>query len=109
MFSTISSAFKIAANLANIRTVISTVYTVVVKTAAVLAFLSTQTNNTKFGEMIGQYMPLITSVITKIKELIEKYGPIIGVDTSVAVVQQDVDHEKALKDAIASLDELLNK
>lgn len=107
MFSTISSAFKIASNLANIRLVITTVYTAVVKTSAVLAFLTTQTNNTKFGEMIGQYLPLINSVITKIKVLIEKYGAIIGVDTSTVVVAQDADHEKALKDALASLDELL--
>lgn len=110
MFTSISSAYKIITNFAAIRDAISTIYTVVIKTANVVAYLETQINDTKLGTIVAQYLPLIKSVLTKIQSIIEKYGALIGITVTAPVAaKSDEDHEKALKDALNDLDELLKK
>lgn len=107
MFANLSTAYKIATNLANIKEIVATIYAVVVKTTNVVNYIAAQTNNTKFGKLVAQYVPTVATILNKIKAVIEKYGKIIGIDTGNIVVAQSSDHEKDLKDALASLNDLL--
>jgi uncharacterized membrane protein len=106
MLSNLKLAYKFASNIANIKLVIESVYNVVVKVSSVLDVISSQldaSKTTKLGVVIAQYLPIVSSALTKIKSTIEKYGPLVGIETTV-YVQENEDAAQALIDALKELD-----
>ena len=80
MFKNLQLAYKIAKSLGNIKLVIQSTYTVLVKLLAVLDFVAAQTKdseNTKLGKAISAYVPVIKTAVEKVKAVIEKYSPFL--------------------------------
>jgi len=104
--SNIFAAFKIATNIGKIKAAIDTVYIVLDKALAVIQIVSKQTDNTKLGNIIKQYVPGVESTLIKLKDLILKYGPIIGFVPPVSAQSTD-DPKLELTNALNALDDLL--
>lgn len=113
MFSTLTSAFKIASNLVKIRETISSVYLVITKTITVIDFLAAQTNETKLGKLLAAYIPAISTILNKTKEVIEKLAPLLQITLPSSVVTLSAetvseDEAKAILDsALSDLNNLL--
>jgi hypothetical protein len=101
------AAFFLAKNLAKIKDVVNVSYVAIVKTLQSLAFIETQLGDTKLGLLLENYIPKIIEVLTKVKELIEKYGKYIGV-TPVTPVAGTLS-EVSLQQSLAELDGALKK
>lgn len=106
MLSNLKLAYKVASNIANIRLVIESIYNVVVKVSNVLVVVTSQldaSKTTKLGIIVSQYLPIISSALDKIKSTIEKYGPLVGIESTV-YVQENEDAAQALLDALKELE-----
>lgn len=106
MLSNLKLAYKFASNIADIKLVIESVYNVVVKVSNVLIVVSSQleeSKTTKLGKIVSQYIPIVSTALDKIKSTIEKYGPLVGIATTV-YVQENEDAAQALIDALKELD-----
>jgi hypothetical protein len=94
MFSKFSNFFSIFKNLDKIKDILNTSYVALVKVHTSLVFIESQTNDTKLGKLISEYLPKTIEVTGKIKELFEKYGPLVGLQ--VEVVAQSFINEGTL-------------
>jgi hypothetical protein len=94
MFSKFSNFFAIFKNLDKIKDVLNTSYTALVKVHTALVFIESQTNDTKLGKLVSEYLPKTIEVTGKIKEIFEKYGPLVGLD--IGAVAQSFINEGTL-------------
>jgi hypothetical protein len=111
MFKNLTLAYKIATNVANIKNVLESIYNVIIKTSAIVDFSAEQlkdSKETKLGKVLAQYVPIVQTALTKIKEVIEKYGVFVGFETQV-YAQSDEDLTKSLKDALVELEAALQE
>ena len=112
MFKKFPSALTLVKNLDNIRLVVGATYTAVVKTLAVLVFLQGQANDTKLGVVLEKYLPTIILLLSKVKEVFEKYGKYIGFTPPVDALAESVDGSLLLAEldaSVAHLNQLLAK
>lgn len=111
MFSTFTSAIKIASNLVKIKETIASIYLVITKTITVIDFLAAQTNETKLGKLLAAYIPAISTILNKTKEVIEKLAPLLQITlaTEVTPLSEETISETEAKEILDSaLDELNN-
>jgi hypothetical protein len=111
MFSTFASALKIASNLVKIKETVSSIYLVITKTITVIDFLSSQTNETKLGKLLAKYIPTISTILSKTKEVIEKLAPLLQITLSapvVALTAETVSEDEAKQILDSALDDLNN-
>jgi hypothetical protein len=78
MFQKIAIAFSAFKNIDKLKDVLNTSYVAIVKTLETLAFVQSELNNIQIDQSLKDYIPKTIDILTKIKELIEKYGPFIG-------------------------------
>jgi hypothetical protein len=111
MFSTFTSAFKIAANLVKIRETIAGIYLIITKTIAVIDFLASQTNDTKLGKLLANYIPAISTILNKTKVVIENLAPLLGIAlaTEVTPLNDETLSETEAKEILDSALDELNK
>jgi uncharacterized membrane protein len=111
MFKNLALAYKIATNVAKIKNVLESIYNVIVKTSAIIDFTAEQlkdSKETKLGKVLSQYVPIVQTALSKVKEVIEKYGVFVGFETQV-YVQADEDLTESLQDAIVELEAALQE
>lgn len=94
MFNKFSNFFAIFKNLDKIKDILNTSYVALVKVHTSLVFIESQTNDTKLGKLVSEYLPKTIEVTGKIKEIFEKYGPLFGLD--LGVVAQSLVNEGTL-------------
>lgn len=110
MFTNFKLAFSIAKYAVNIKMVLESVYNVINKLVPVLGVIDTQTQDskeTKLGKIIQQFLPVVQTAVNKIKQVIEKYGPLVGFETTV-YSQANEDAHQALLDALKELDAVVD-
>lgn len=109
MLNKLSNILSIFKNLDKIKEVLNTTYLAIVKLHTALVFIESQTNDTKLGKTLSEYLPKAIEITEKIKELFEKYGSFIGLDAGV--VAQSLINEGTLsgelKQSSRDLDALL--
>lgn len=108
MLNKLSQLFSFFKNLDNIRLAVSTVYDSVNSVLDVLRFIEIETNDTKLGKTLQQYLPNTIATLQKVKDIIIKYGKFVGYTPTVE--GQDNDKEEfnsQLTRNIKNLDELL--
>lgn len=102
MFTKLRKAWTIATNSANIKYVLESVYNVVVKMDTVLSVLTPELGFIPKTSPIIAYIPLLKTALGVIKNVIEKFGPIVGFET-IVYAQSDENPADALKAAIKEL------
>lgn len=107
MFSTISKIITFFKNKEKISLAVATIYDSVRTVIDTLEFIEKETNDTKLGKTLQQYLPNVLSVLGKIREIIEKYGKYVGFVPSNVETQGEKDHGQALKDSAQRLNKLL--
>lgn len=78
MLQKISSFFSFLKNADKIKQAVSTLYISISKVLSTLMFIETQITDTKLGNTLREYIPQVITILKKIKEIIEKYGFVVG-------------------------------
>jgi hypothetical protein len=99
------AAFSLSKNLSKIKEVVNVAYVAIINIIQALAFIETQLGDTKLGILLENYIPKIMVILTKVKELIEKYGKYVGV-TPVVESLTEVSPHKSLADLDVALKQL---
>ena len=103
------SAVSLLKNLGKITEIINASYIAIVKIIATLQFIQNNVNDTKLGNKLDQYIPKINGLLTKVKEIIEKYGKYINfvppVESSATIQSESIlkELDKSFKDLDALL------
>lgn len=106
MFKNFIAALQIVKNRDKIKKVVNETYSAIVKTLDALEFINKQVNDTKLGRLLQQYLPQIITVLTKVKEIFEKYGPFFGLEV---VEPQQLKTEQNLSDSLTTVELKLNE
>lgn len=107
MFNSISTALKVVKNLDKIKEVVASSYEVVVKVLAVAKYLQTQLNDTKLGLVLTKYLPTIIAALVNVIAVVDKFGPLFGVNISAAASSEHVlDADDLQQDLLDSIDKL---
>jgi hypothetical protein len=109
MFKKISSFFSFLKNSDKIKETVSTLYISVCKVLNTLIYIESQINDTKLGIILKEYIPQTINILQKIKQIIVKYGFIVGfippVDAQNLIVTENLKTE--LYQISKKLDELI--
>jgi hypothetical protein len=106
MFKNFIAALQIVKNRDKIKKVVNETYSAIVKTLDALEFINKQVNDTKLGRLLQQYLPQIITVLSKVKEIFEKYGPFFGLEV---VEPQRLETEQNLSDSLTTVELKLNE
>lgn len=107
MFQKISTALSIIKNMGKILEVISAGYIAISKSLNTLLYIESQINDTKLGVILKDYLPKTIEILKKVKDLLTKYGTIIGFTPPTESQNVDADLIEDLEDVSKKLDELL--
>lgn len=107
MFQKISTALSIVKNMGKILEVVSVGYIAISKSLNTLLFIESQINDTKLGVILKDYLPKTIEILKKVKDLLTKYGTLIGFTPPTESQNIDSDLLKELENASKKLDELL--
>lgn len=108
MIKKLTSSLSIFKNLDKIKEILSSAYFAIVNTLATLTFLENQLNDTKLGTILKNYLPKTIEVLSKIKQIFEKYGYLANLKISTEA--QAISEENLLQQLTHSskqLDEFL--
>ncbi len=106
MFNSITTALKVVKNLDKIKEVVSYVYEVVTKVLSVAKYIDTQLNDTKLGTVLAKYLPAIITALVNIIAVVDKFGPLFGVNVSAAASAEALDADDLHQDLLDSIDKL---
>ena len=114
MFSNFVNSVKMAWNFDKIKSVVAASYDAIKKVLAVLQYLGTQvTSDSKLGEVVVKYLPLVVTVLTKILSAADAYGGILGIVANAPVAAsaqlEPVSPDKLHEDLLNSLNNLTNE
>jgi hypothetical protein len=84
MFTKLRTAYQIASNLGQIQAIISATFLSIVKTADILEYVLAQSTDTKLGKVVNQYLPPVISILSKVRDIILKYGKYVGFEETVS-------------------------
>jgi hypothetical protein len=105
MVKTFLSALKIVKNFGKIKIVVNNVYSAISKTLDALEFVLKQTNETKLGKTLQKNLPVVISVLSKVKQVFEKYGPLLGLEL---VFGLRLEEEDAIFTSLNSIEKTLD-
>lgn len=103
MLSSITSAFSVLTNLGKIKLVVQASYQVIVKLLAVLNVIEVEIKDTAASKVLDKYLPPVIKALSTIKELVEKYGKIFGINPAAASLLAQADVRAELKAATSAL------
>jgi hypothetical protein len=109
MIKKLTKIFLLLKHLEKIKAGIIYVYYALDNVVETLKFIEQEQNNTKYGKKVKLYLPNTIIILSKIKQIIEKYGPVVGVKisnvTALGTERQDFIQESEMY--IKNLNDLL--
>jgi len=97
------SAFSVLTNLSKIKAAAQAVYEVITKLVVVLDVINQQVSGTPLAKEVGKYLPIAIKALNTIKDVADKFAPILGVTLSTSAASVGTGAHTELNDAVKAL------